>query len=76
MNDILIISDYDDGYEFSTYYNGIYNNESINTICDSYWDDYIPNASFKKIRMKLYEIGINPTQIIACSDGSIYLENN
>ena len=74
IKDILIISVYENGYGFSTYYNGIYNDNSINIICSSYWEDCKPDDSFKRIRVKLYEIGITPTHIIACADGSIYLE--
>lgn len=76
IKDILIISDYDEGYGFSTYFNGTFNNKSINTICAYYWNDRHPDKGFKTMRAKLSEININPTYIIVCSDGAIYLENN
>lgn len=73
MDNILIISDYEGGYAFSTYYNGKHNDKTINTIC-SLWDDCLPATSFITLRQKLSEIDIYPENIIACSDGAIYIE--
>ena len=75
IDNVLIISDYDDGYTFSTYYRGMRNNMIINDVCGRCWGNRPHKESFKLIKATLSTLCIHPDHIIICSDGAIYLED-
>lgn len=72
MDDVLIISDYDWGYTFTVLWNGkLYDDGELWDICYR----YSRYSQFKEMRKELQKIGINPNEIVICSDGCIYFES-
>ncbi len=69
LENVLIISDYDMGYQFTVYWNGIYHEyrDELSTVCYHIID--IQN-DFEKFK-ELAKIGVYPDVIIICEDGCI-----